>query len=243
MNKILANQLALDYCCTAYDVCDSQNHFTEYTPLDGRRRFVGDMDCDFKITAVNSKLLFTGRKDIITAVRERYENRRAEWFFEANTIIELNSFLNGFDAEIKQLHPFYISETITEPKSTEFDIRIIQRNEIEQFRDDERFDEAFCFDENTPDMLGAVAVSYGEIIGMAGASADSPYMWQIGINVDSRHTGRGLGGRLVAILKNEILKRGLLPYYGTSLSHLASQRLALSAGFVPAWVEMTTRRT
>ena len=47
-------------------------------------------------------------------------------------------------------------------------------------------------------------------------------------------------GVVVTLLKNEILRRGILPYYGTSMSHLASQRLALAAGFVPAWAELTT---
>ena len=50
------------------------------------------------------------------------------------------------------------------------------------------------------------------------------------------------GKLLVGLLKNEILKRGILPYYGTSLSHIASQRVALGAGFAPAWVELTVRR-
>ena len=48
--------------------------------------------------------------------------------------------------------------------------------------------------------------------------------------------------QLVTELKNELLRRGILPFYGTSPSHLASQRLALGAGFVPAWAELVTSR-
>ena len=43
---------------------------------------------------------------------------------------------------------------------------------------------------------------------------------------------------LYDIIKNEILNRGKLPFYGTSMSHIASQRVALGAGFVPAWSEL-----
>ena len=50
--------------------------------------------------------------------------------------------------------------------------------------------------------------------------------------------GLGIGSMLVAVLKNEILKRGKLPFYGTSMSHIASQRVALGAGFVPMWAEL-----
>ena len=42
--------------------------------------------------------------------------------------------------------------------------------------------------------------------------------------------------------KAEILKREILPYYGTSMSHIASQRVALGAGFLPAWAELATSR-
>ena len=56
-------------------------------------------------------------------------------------------------------------------------------DEILQFKGDDRWNEAFCFDDNTPDVLAVAAVSDGEIIGMAGASADSDDFWQIGINV------------------------------------------------------------
>ena len=50
--------------------------------------------------------------------------------------------------------------------------------------------------------------------------------------------GLGIGTMLVTILKNEILNRGKLPFYGTSMSHIASQRVAINAGFIPAWSEL-----
>ena len=51
-------------------------------------------------------------------------------------------------------------------------------------------------------------------------------------------TGRINLSYLNNILKNEILSCGRLPFYGTSMSHIASQRVALAAGFVPAWAEL-----
>ena len=101
---------------------------------------------------------------------------------------------------------------------------------------DNRFDEAFCFDEKSPDMLGVAAISDGKIIGMAGASADSPLFWQIGINVEKEAECRHIASTLVTILKEEIEKLGKVPYYGTSMSNLASQRAAVNAGFRVAWV-------
>lgn len=50
--------------------------------------------------------------------------------------------------------------------------------------------------------------------------------------------GYGIGTMLVAAIKNEILDKNRLPFYGTAMSHIASQRVALGAGFVPAWSEL-----
>ena len=80
-----------------------------------------------------------------------------------------------------------------------------------------------------------------KIIGMAGASADSETMWQIGIDVLPEYRGRGIGTNLVTLLKNEVLKRGKIPFYGTVESHLNSQNIAISAGFFPAWAELYSK--
>lgn len=47
--------------------------------------------------------------------------------------------------------------------------------------------------------------------------------------------------RIAAVTK-EICKLGKVPFYGTSLSHLASQNLALCVGLVPTFAELTTSR-
>ena len=43
---------------------------------------------------------------------------------------------------------------------------------------------------------------------------------------------------LVGILKNEILRRGEIPFYCVSQSHILSMNTAVSAGFLPAWTEI-----
>lgn len=87
-------------------------------------------------------------------------------------------------------------------------------------------------------MLGVAAMKDGRILGMAGASADSPHMWQIGINVLPEARGQGIAAMLVSLLRNDVLAAGKLPFYGTSISHLESQLVALRAGFLPTWFEL-----
>ena len=111
-------------------------------------------------------------------------------------------------------------------------------DEINQFREDDRFGEAFIFSDLPKDEIGIAAIKDGIILGMAGATSDSNRMWQIGINVMPEAEGLGIGSMLVELLKNEILDLGIIPFYGTAMSHISSQKVALNAGFYPAWAEL-----
>ncbi|MBQ5342452.1 MAG: GNAT family N-acetyltransferase [Oscillospiraceae bacterium] len=240
--EVLTEQLALDYCCSEADVRSDKNVFTVFTPLEGRRRYRNDLYRPLSICAVNGKLMFTGDEEIIGWCRERYHDTGAEWFFEFKNLKELEHRLNENGCRIRMAHPFYIADEPSVISDDGMQIRIYRGNVIEQFRGDGRWDEAYAFAENAPDVIGAAVIIEGGIAGMAGASADSPLMRQIGINVLPQYRGRGIAKRLVAVVKNLVLEEELLPFYGTSFSHLASQRTALSAGFRPAWTELSSER-
>jgi hypothetical protein len=242
MNELVRKQLAIDFCCKEEDVDDNLNHFTEHTFLAGRRRFKEKEEVFLKVAVVNGKVLFSGKPEILSWCKNEYEKKTGEWFFEAKNMRKLNDKLHEYGYQIAMAHPFFISEKASEVDTKDFEIKYYRGKEIEQFRGDDRYDEAYSFCEEAPDVIGVSAIKDGKILGMAGASADSDMLWQIGINVDPSAGHAGIGKMLVALLKNEILKEGRLPYYGTGFSHLASQRVALSSGFVPTWVELVTER-
>ncbi len=240
MKEILYRQLTLDYCCTLDEVLDSKNHFHIYEPLEGRRRFNEETGCFLKIVALRGKLLFAGEPEIIEWCRAQYQDFPGEWFMEPRTILPLNEKLKESGHKVSHLHPFYIATEKTPIQPRDYETVIYRDQEIEQFRGDGRMDEAFSFQEAAPDRIGIGAWKDGKLLGMAGASADCPAMWQIGINVMPEAEGLGIGPDLVARLKNEILDLGILPYYGTAVSHINSQRVAQKAGFFPAWSELAT---
>jgi hypothetical protein len=92
-----------------------------------------------------------------------------------------------------------------------------------------------------PDVLAAVARVGGEVVGVAGASADCDEMWQIGVDVLAAERGRGIGRAIVGRLTAEVLARRRLPYYSTTVSNLRSSRLALGLGYRLAWIELYAR--
>ncbi len=250
----LYRQLACDYCVSEEEAADSKNHFTEFRPLPGRRRFRVLDTCPLKVTAVNGKLLFTGKKEIIEACREEYENTTGDWFMDVTHFRKLDEFVKPFGFRMLSAHPFYlpgndagtaalIAAEDEAVKGYDYEIVRYDRDSIELFRGDERFKEAYSFDENAPDVIGVGALKDGKILGMAGASADSDLLWQIGIDVEPQARRKHLGAHLVRILKEDILQSGHTPFYGTSMSNIGSQRVAHHAGFVAAWAEVVAKST
>ena len=250
MNEIFMNQLALDFCCSPREAADEKNHFTVYSPLEGRRRFREEEDCCLKMAVVGGKLLCTGKEQVVEACQKKLDKEAPEWLFDAEGLMKIAEILRPRGYRIKAVHPFFLpseagqteAAKVLKRKNPADEIRFVwyEKEQIEQFRGDERFTNAYSFCETAPDVLGIAAVREGEILGMAGASADSETMWQIGIDIVPAYRRGGIAVCLVTMLKEEIIRRGALPFYGTAMSHIGSQRVAVGSGFVPAWAELVT---
>ena len=215
LNRSVAKQLAIDFCCTEEMVLDRENVFTEYKPQEGRRIF-RESEFFFKAASVNGKILASGKPEIIRWARETYKDGSGAWFMDVENLRRIDEKMKEFGCHIAQAHPFYIATEKTIVDTKGYEIKKYVGDEINQFRGDNRFDEAFLF-------------------------ADIPKD-EIGIAVMAEAEGLGIGSMLVEILKNEILDLGRIPFYGTAVSHIVSQRVALHAGFYPAWAELYCER-
>ncbi len=91
--------------------------------------------------------------------------------------------------------------------------------------------------------ITAVAVHRQAVVGVATAPEDSDLLWQIGLDVHAGHRGRGLGAALTSRVAAQVLRHGVVPYYGTTVENVISRRTAQSAGFYPFWTAaFTTER-
>ena len=114
----LSRQLALDYCCSAADVVDSENHFSIYAPQEGRRRFQGEaLIRGLKIAVVNGKIILPVPEEIVAECRKRYANVTGEWFFDAKRLREIEELLLPFHLRVGQAHPFFLPEADVMPSS------------------------------------------------------------------------------------------------------------------------------
>ena len=99
------------------------------------------------------------------------------------------------------------------------------------------------YNEDRPDVIALAAMDGEKIVGVAGASADTKDMWQVGIDVLPAYRGRGLGTALVKALCRRIEEKGCLPFYGTAVANIHSQVIAEHCGFYPAWTETVTGKS
>ena len=140
---------------------------------------------------------------------------------------------------------------------TRLRVELLDAEQFERFRGDKRYSNALGFSVTRPDVLvlaaypveenaskapdapaaGESAPALADPIAMVGLSDDSPIMRQIGIDVLPAFRGAGIASALVRDAARLTLAEGYLPFYGTSPSHMLSQRVALNAGLVPTWWE------
>lgn len=145
----------------------------------------------------------------------------------------------------------------TEARVTRLRVDLLSEEQIESFRGDKRYSNALGFSVTRPDVLVLAAYAVEENaskasevaavgesdpaladpIAMVGMSDDSPIMRQIGIDVLPAFRGAGIASALVRDAARLTLAEGYLPFYGTSPSHIISQRVAMNAGLVPTWWE------
>lgn len=237
---IAKTQLALDYNCRLTDFETGKNTIVKNNLIDGRRIYNSD-GCFLKLLCFGNSAIISTSPTIMPWCEEKLLNRDAAWIFEYSKLCVIDKELQKYGHEIADVHHYYLPNSNVSSIEAITSVNWYEYEDILQFKNDDRFGEAFAFDENHPDVLAVAALDGNKIMGMAGASEDSKTMWQIGINVLPSYRGRGIGTNLVELLKNEILKRGKIPFYGTVESHLYSQNIAVSAGFFPAWAELYSK--
>ena len=127
--NVLYRQLAFDYCLTPEEVADPSNHFTVFRPLDGRRQFRTSDDCPLKVAAVNRKLLFTGKKEIVDACHDLYPETTGDWFMDVKNFRALDEIVKPYGYRLESAHPFFLpdySRLGTEDVNADADYEIVK---------------------------------------------------------------------------------------------------------------------
>lgn len=234
-------QLMLDFNCTESDLQGTGYVVTKNTFLKNSR--FKNLETSFlKVLCLGQKVIISVDASFEPWVRQNLLEGDPEWFLDMENIRKIDLAMQSFGYEINEMPQYYLPKPSSDEEEALFTTKWYDEASIKVFKDDARFEQAFIFSSHFPDVLGVAAVECDEILGMAGASADCECLYQVGIDVLPGHRGHGIGTSLVKQIKDELLKRGKVPFYGTGSSHLHSRNIAINAGFYPAWVELYSKK-
>lgn len=230
--------LASDYNCSPEDFAKRDNILTEPPEIGGRNYC--EYNRFFRMVTFGNNCVICADKVLQPYLREFIKSEEGHRLFEQNSLFLLQEELARYGYKLSGSHHYYLPEKHTD-LSGDFQIKwLFDKSDFERFYGDKRFPNALCerYSDSRPDRIVVLAYDGENVMGMAGCSEDAPHWLQIGVDVLPEYRGRGVGVFLVNSLKNEIIRRGEIPFYGTAIANIHSQRIALKCGFKPAFTEI-----
>lgn len=240
--KAIQKQFDLD--CNlkeAEEILQNKVYLSRSQALDGAR-IVVNTDLFFRAIIFMGKAYIMTDESIFDGCKELFKNARPEWFCEFSNLRIIDHILSEYDREIADTHIYFLPDYEAKVVEDNRDTKWFNEKEIRDMKDTNIFHNALCYSATQPDILAVAAMDGNIMKGMAGASLDGRYVRQIGIDVLEQYQNEGLATYLTTILKQKILKEGLIPFYGTSESHSISRNVAIHSGFLPAWAEIYVKR-
>ena len=234
----LRDLLSLEYNCTPEDFLKPDNVLTVSAPRDGGRAYSPDRYF-FHMMTMGGNAVVTADECLHGFLKPYIAGKRGIYLFEIPNLLPIERELNRHGYTLTQTYHMFLScrQVETEQK---YPVKWFYDEEIHQFYGDERFSNAIApeYRPERPDRIVVCAYDGEKIMGMAGCSEDAPHWQQIGIDVMPEYRSKGVGTYLVTLLKNKLLERGDIPFYGTSVSNYHSWNIALNCGFKPTWLEV-----
>lgn len=206
-------------------------------------RIINKADPFFRCIIFMGKAYIMADESILGGCEELFKDVKPEWFFEFSNLRTIDYILHEYGREIVDTHIYFLpgeNADIVLPKGDEI---WIGEKEIENMRETNVCHKALCYSPTQPDVIAVMQKDGEKIKGMAGASKDGKYAYQIGIDVLEGYEGEGLAVHLVSLLKQKLMEEGKVPFYGTNESHAISRSVAVNAGFMPAFSEFFVSKT
>lgn len=238
----LRELLSLEYNCNPDDFMKSENVLTVSELHEGRRKYSSEKYF-FHMVTMGGNAVVTADECMQDFLGTYVEEKQGHWLFEIPNLRPIERELNKYGYTLTQTYHMFLSGEQVKTKR-DFSVEWFYDDEIMQFYGDERFPNAICteYQPERPDRIVVCAYDGDTIMGMAGCSEDAPHWQQIGIDVIPKYRSKGVGTSLVTLLKNKIIERGDIPFYGTAVANYHSWNIALNCRFKPVWVEIGAKK-
>ncbi|NBJ93109.1 GNAT family N-acetyltransferase [Parablautia muri] len=238
--QIAMEQSAIDINCRAADFLGTEHVIVPFALRTGARKYYKEpIACNLVSYGNNIVASVTdGLKDMVETYIGKFEFYHC---FETPNMHWLDSRLREKGQTVCFMAEYYLPDLKRlHCGECNYELKVLEQSDFGELYTPQ-WRNALCEDRKQLDVLGIGAFDAGKLVGLAGCSADCDTMWQIGVDVLPDYRKKGIASALTSRLAIEILNRGKVPFYCSAWSNIRSVRNAIRSGFVPAWVEMTTK--
>ncbi|MCI9360673.1 MAG: GNAT family N-acetyltransferase [Hungatella sp.] len=241
--KIAIQQSAYDCNCAPEDFLSGECSYHESKASDKARKYL-KLPHICNLVSYGTNIVVTGQAELLPEIRQFIGGVPSiENCFETPGLYPLNRILKKAGAKVCFMADYFlpdIDEVFRYSAACAYEIRVLEPEEFAHLYIPE-WKNALCKDRKHLDILAVGAFQKGQLIGLAGCSADCDTMWQIGVDVLPEYRRQGIASALTNRLARETFERGRVPFYCAAWSNVKSVKNALRSGFRPGWVEATAR--
>ena len=234
-------QSAIDMSCDPADFLNGGNRVVESRAnLDARKYLNLPFDCNL-VCYGSGIVASVGRPELAEPVKCYIDRFPAEHCFETPNMHVLSELLAEYDLKLCFMAEYFLPDlNALQPRPCDYELRWMTQPDFASLYL-AQWSNALCEKRRELDVLGVGAYHNGELVGLAGCSADCDSMWQIGIDVLPEYRRQGIAEALTSRLALGCVERGKVPFYCAAWSNIRSVRNAIACGFRPAWVELTAK--
>lgn len=238
--RIAKMQSAFDCGCSPEDFDKSENVITVSKAHPLSRKYLSyPMTCD--LVSYGTNIVAQTSVELEGAVKSYIDTYPIEHCFETPHMHVLEDILRPHGQSICYLAEYFLPDVEQiKPLSCGYELRLLAQEDFQELYLPQ-WSNALCEKRKELDVLGVGAYDKGQLIGLAGCSADCEMMYQIGVDVLPAYRRQGIAAALTSHLAAEILARNKVPFYCAAWSNIRSVRNAIRCGFRPAWVQLTAK--
>lgn len=179
-----------------------------------------------QLAAIGERVAVSSSPELLPRVRELTEGRSRDEIFELPLVYG------------QTIH-FIPDDLTSRPMPDGYEYSLLEGEALKELAGLRGFPNSLAFDGNghTGTDIVCFARSGDKIVALAGAGQESENLWEMGVDTDTAHRGKGLGAALVGWLARELMERERVPFYSASVTNIGSQSVAHRAGLRPLWVD------
>lgn len=238
--EIAMTQSAIDSSCNAQDFKSTENKIVISQKALNARRYLS-LPFLYDLTSYGENIVASVSNELKEAVGEYISRFSPQQCFETPNMHLLINALKPYNLNVCFMAEYFLPDmNEIKPLSCKYETKILKSKDFSQLYLPQ-WGNALCETRKHLDVLAVGAYHKGELIGLAGCSADCDTMWQIGVDVLPSYRRQGIASCLTSKLAYEVLARSIVPFYCCAWSNIKSARNAIKSGFKPAWVQLTVK--